>query len=181
MCNANNHLLQYYLSMEQTLILLKPDALQRALAGEIITRFERVGLKIVAAKILKPSKEQYFHHYETIGKMISRRGQEAFDVTLDFMQEGPILAMVLEGIEAVAVVRKMVGTTEPKSAEPGTIRGDFSHISFAYASKNGLSLPNLIHASGDPAEAKLEIAHWFGKDEIFVYESVHDKFTQGKK
>ena len=181
MCNANNHLLQYYVSMEQTLILLKPDALQRALAGEIITRFERVGLKIVAAKILKPSKEQYFHHYETIGKMISRRGQEAFDVTLDFMQEGPILAMVLEGIEAVAVVRKMVGTTEPKSAEPGTIRGDFSHISFAYASKNGLSLPNLIHASGDPAEAKLEIAHWFAKDEIFAYESVHDKFTQGKK
>ena len=167
--------------MEQTLILLKPDALQRALAGEIITRFERVGLKIVAAKVIKPSKEQYFHHYETIGKMISRRGQEAFDVTLEFMQEGPILAIVLEGIESVAVVRKMVGTTEPKTAVPGTIRGDYSHISFAYASENSLSLPNLIHASGDPAEAKLEIAHWFSKDEIFAYETVHDKFTQGKR
>lgn len=167
--------------MEQTLVLLKPDALQRALAGEIITRFERVGLKIVAAKVIKPNKEQYYHHYETIGKMISRRGQEAFDVTLEFMQEGPILAMVLEGIEAVAVVRKMVGTTEPKAAEPGTIRGDFSHISFAYASANNLSLPNLIHASGDPDEAKQEIAHWFSKDEIFAYETVHDKFTQGKK
>ncbi len=167
--------------MEQTLILLKPDALQRALAGEIITRFERVGLKIVAAKIIKPSKEQYFHHYETIGKMISRRGQEAFDVTLDFMQEGPILAMVLEGIEAVEVVRKMVGTTEPKAALPGTIRGDYSHISFTYAHQNALSLPNLIHASGDPKEAKQEIAHWFTKEEIFDYDTVHDKFTQGKK
>ncbi len=167
--------------MEQTLILLKPDALQRALAGEIITRFERVGLKIVAAKILNPSKDQYFHHYETIGKMISRRGQEAFDVTLEFMQEGPVLVMVLEGIEAVAVVRKMVGTTEPKAAQPGTIRGDYSHISFNYASKNGLSLPNLIHASGNPVEAKQEIAHWFNKSEIFAYDTVHDKFTQGKK
>jgi nucleoside-diphosphate kinase len=167
--------------MECTLVLLKPDALQRAIAGEIITRFERVGLKIVAAKIIQPSKDEYFHHYETIGKMISRRGQEAFDVTLEFMQEGPVLAMVLEGIEAVEVVRKMVGTTEPKAAQPGTIRGDYSHISFAYASENGLSLPNLIHASGDSNEAKLEIAHWFKDSEIFDYSTVHDKFTQGRK
>ncbi len=167
--------------MERTLVLLKPDALQRAIAGEIITRFERVGLKIVAAKIIRPTEEEYFHHYETIGKMISRRGQEAFDVTLKFMQEGPVLAMVLEGIEAVQVVRKMVGTTEPKTAQPGTIRGDYSHISFAYASEKGLSLPNLIHASGDSDEAKLEIAHWFKDGEIFDYSTVHDKFTQGRK
>ncbi|HEY4963376.1 MAG TPA: nucleoside-diphosphate kinase [Candidatus Saccharimonadales bacterium] len=163
--------------MERTLIILKPDAMQRGITGEIITRFERVGLKIVAAKVLRPSEEHYFHHYETIGKMISRRGQEAFDVTLKFMQEGPILAMVLEGVEAVSLVRKMVGTTEPKAADPGTIRGDYSHISFEYANNKGLSIPNLIHASGDPAEAKLEIAHWFKKNEIFVYPSVHDKFT----
>ncbi len=167
--------------MERTLILLKPDALQRAIVGEIITRFERVGLKIVAAKVIKPSEEQYYYHYETIGKMISRRGQEAFDVTLSFMQDGPVLAMVLEGIEAVSLVRKMVGTTEPKTAEPGTIRGDFSHISFDYANKNGLSIPNLIHASGDYNEAKQEINHWFKSDEIFEYATVHDKFTQGKK
>ncbi len=164
--------------MERTLILLKPDALQRAIAGEIITRFEKVGLKIVAAKVIKPTEEQYYHHYETIGKMISRRGQDVFDVTLAFMQEGPVLVMVLEGIEAVSLVRKMVGTTEPKMATPGTIRGDFSHISFDYANKNGKSIPNLIHASGDPLEAKQEIAHWFNEDEIFEYETVHDKFTQ---
>lgn len=166
--------------MECTLIILKPDALQRAIAGEIITRFERVGLKIVAAKIVKPSKEEYYHHYETIGKMVSRRGQEAFEVTLEFMLEGPVLVMVLEGIEAVSLVRKMVGETEPKSAQPGTIRGDFSHISFGYANSRGISIPNLIHASGDPEEAKQEIAHWFDEKEIFEYDTVHDKFTQGK-
>ena len=167
--------------MERTLIILKPDALQRAIAGEIISRFEKVGLKIVAAKIVKPTKEEYYHHYETIGKMVSRRGQAAFDVTLEFMQEGPVLAMVLEGIEAVSLVRKMVGETEPKAAEPGTIRGDYSHISFAYANEKGMSIPNLIHASGDPEEAKQEIAHWFKEDELFEYDTVHDKFTQGKR
>lgn len=177
----NSYLLQYFIPMERTLILLKPDALQRAIAGEIITRFERVGLKIVAAKIIQPTEEEYYHHYETIGKMISRRGQEAFDVTLKFMQEGPVMAMVLEGVEAVSLVRKMVGTTEPKAAEPGTIRGDFSHISFSYANEKNLSIPNLIHASGDPEEAKAEIDHWFKKEEIFNYDTVHDKFTQGKK
>jgi len=167
--------------LERTLILLKPDALQRAIVGEIITRFERVGLKIVAAKVVQPSKEQYYYHYETIGKMISRRGQEVFDVTLEFMQEGPVLAMVLEGIEAVSLVRKMVGTTEPKAAAPGTIRGDYSHISFNFANSNGMSIPNLIHASGDLDDATQEIAHWFTKDEVFEYDTVHAKYTQGKK
>ncbi|MHB1864960.1 MAG: nucleoside-diphosphate kinase [Candidatus Saccharimonadales bacterium] len=163
--------------MEQTLIILKPDAMQRGIIGEIITRFERVGLKIVAAKILQPDEEHYYYHYETIGKMISRRGQKAFDVTIDYMQTGPILAMVLEGVEAVSLVRKLIGTTEPKSANPGTIRGDYSHISFDYANSKGLSIPNLIHASGDSEEAKQEIAHWFKEGEIFDYPSVHDKFT----
>lgn len=166
--------------MEQTLILLKPDVLQRGYIGEIITRFERVGLKIVAAKIVHPNKEHYFEHYETIGKMVSRRGQEAFDVTLEYMEIGPVLAIVLEGVSAVSNVRKMVGTTEPKEAQPGTIRGDYAHISFEYANSRGLSIPNLIHASGDPEEAKLEIKHWFKKEEIFDYPSVHDKFTKGK-
>jgi nucleoside-diphosphate kinase len=167
--------------LERTLILLKPDTLQRAIVGEIITRFERVGLKIVAAKVIKPTEEQYYHHYETIGKMISRRGRDVFEVTLAFMQEGPVLAMVLEGIEAISLVRKMVGTTEPKEAFPGTIRGDFSHISFNYANSRGISIPNLIHASGDAADAKREIDHWFKPEEIFEYQTVHDKFTQGKK
>jgi nucleoside-diphosphate kinase len=74
----------------------------------------------------------------------------------------------------------MVGTTEPKSAAPGTIRGDFAHVSFAYANDKSLAIANLIHASGDPAEAEQEIAHWFSKDEIYTYEAVHEKYTQPK-
>ena len=167
--------------MERTLIILKPDALQRGIAGEIITRFERVGLKIVAAKMLQPDNQYYHHHYETIGKMISRRGQHAFDVTLAMMQSGPVLALVLEGVEAVAQVRKMVGTTEPKAAVPGTIRGDYAHISFAHADTQGVGIPNLIHASGDPVEAEQEIGHWFTDAEIFGYETTHQKYTQPLK
>lgn len=164
--------------MERTLIILKPDALQRGIAGEIITRFERVGLKVVGTKMLAPSKEHYHHHYEGISQMISRRGQEAFDVTLEMMMTGPVLAMVLEGVEAVDQVRKMVGTTEPKAAAPGTIRGDYAHVSFAYANDKGLGIANLIHASGDAKEAEQEISHWFKDDEMYTYETTHEKFTQ---
>lgn len=167
--------------MEQTLIILKPDALQRGLAGEIITRFERVGLKVIGTKMLQPDYDHYYTHYEGIGKMISRRGQPAFDVTLEMMQQGPVIAIVLEGINAVEQVRKMVGTTEPKSALPGTIRGDYAHVSFDYANNEGLSIPNLIHASGDVEEAKQEIAHWFSGDELFAYQTVHEKYTLPSK
>ena len=170
-----------FIAMEQTLVVLKPDTLQRGIAGEIITRFERAGLKMVGTKMLAPDKEHYYKHYENIGKMISRRGQKAFDVTLEMMQEGPVLAMVWEGIEAVSLVRKMVGTTEPKAAAPGTIRGDYAHISFGYADAQGVGIPNLVHASGDADEAKEEIRHWFSESELFEYATVHEHFTQAKK
>jgi nucleoside-diphosphate kinase len=166
---------------ERTLIVLKPDAVQRGLVGEILTRFEKVGLKIVGTKMLKPSQDHYFHHYENIGKMISRRGKPVFDATLDMMNSGPVIAIVLEGIEAVSLVRKMVGNTEPKSALPGTVRGDYAHMSYAHGDKNSIGIPNLIHASGDPEEAKAEIAHWFAENELFEYETVHEKFTQTSK
>lgn len=167
--------------MERTLVILKPDAIQRGIVGEIITRFEHVGLKIIAAKMLQPDYDHYYHHYENIGKMISRRGQKAFDVTLAMMQNGPVLAIVLEGVEAVAQVRKMSGTTEPKAALPGTIRGDYAHISFAYADQVAMGIPNLLHASGDVGEAEQEIAHWFAENELFTYEASHEKHTQGVK
>ena len=167
--------------MEKTLVILKPDAIQRGIAGEILSRFEKVGLKIVGTKMLHPSYDHYFHHYEKIGKMISRRGQKAFDVTLSMMNSGPVIAIILEGIDSVSLVRKMVGTTEPKSALPGTIRGDYSHMGFAHADTNGIGIPNLIHASGDPEEAKAEITHWFSESEIFSYETAHEKFTQTRK
>ncbi len=167
--------------MERTLIIIKPDALQRGLMGEIMSRFEKVGLKIVAAKMLQPDVNHYVEHYEGISKMITRRGQKAFDVTMEMMQQGPVIAFILEGVDAVSLVRKMVGATEPKSALPGTIRGDFAHISFRHADDQETAVPNLIHASGDPDEASQEIAHWFSETEIYDYEPVHSKYTQPKK
>jgi nucleoside-diphosphate kinase len=166
-------------TIERTLILLKPDALQRGIAGEIMTRFERVGLKIVGIKMVSPSKEHYHTHYEKISKMITRRGQKAFDVTLDFMSIGPVIAIVLEGIQAVSEVRKMVGATEPKEAQPGTIRGDYAHISFLHADTVNSGIPNLIHASGEPDEAVQEIAHWFSEDEMFDYQHAYESLIRG--
>lgn len=173
-----------FLSMskkERTLIVFKPDAVQRGIVGEILSRFERIGLKIVGTKMLQPGYDHYFHHYEDIGKMISRRGQKVFDVTLEMMNAGPVIAFVLEGIEAVSLVRKMVGTTEPKEALPGTIRGDYAHMSLSYANENGSAVSNIIHASGNQEEAEKEIDYWFSETELFSYRAVHEKFTQGYK
>jgi nucleoside-diphosphate kinase len=167
--------------MERTLVLLKPDAVQRGLVGEVISRFEKVGLKIVGMKMVSPDKDHYHYHYETIGKVISRRGQEVFDMNLDSMMLGPVIAIVLEGIEAADLVRKMVGATEPKSALPGTIRGDFAHMSYGHGDSAKVGIPNIVHASGDANEAKLEIAHWFSGAELFEYPVLHETFTQKGK
>lgn len=165
-------------AIQQTLIIFKPDAIQRGIVGEILTRFERVGLKIVGTKMISPTKDQFFEHYENIGKMVSRRGQTAFDATVNYMLLGPVIAMVLEGIDSVDLVRKMVGTTEPKSANVGTIRGDYSHSSFSYADTVGKSVFNLIHASGNSEEAKQEINYWFSDNELYEYQALHEKFTR---
>lgn len=164
--------------VEKTLVLFKPDAVQRGVVGEILTRFERVGLKIVGTKMIAPDRDHYYKHYEEIGKMVTRRGEETFNITLDLMLEGPVIAMVFEGVEAVALVRKLVGTTEPKSALPGTIRGDYSHMSFGFADTAKKGIPNLIHASGDPEEAEQEIGHWFSDEELFDYGVLNEKFTR---
>ncbi len=165
-------------NVQKTLVVFKPDAVQRGIVGEILSRFERVGLKIVATKMIAPSRDHYHKHYEEIGKMITRRGEHAFSMTLDFMMQGPVIAMVFEGVEAVALVRKIIGPTEPKSADMGTIRGDFSHMSFGYADEESIGVPNLIHASGDPDEAEQEIAHWFADTEIYEYQALHEKYTR---
>lgn len=164
--------------VEKTLVLFKPDAVQRGVVGEILTRFERVGLKIVGTKMIMPTKEHYHKHYEEIGQMITRRGEDTFNITLDLMVTGPVIAMVFEGVEAVQLVRKLVGTTEPKSAQPGTIRGDYSHMSFVYADAEHKGIPNLIHASGDDAEAEKEVAHWFSDSELYDYAALNEKFTR---
>jgi nucleoside-diphosphate kinase len=167
--------------MEQTLIIFKPDAVMRGIVGEIITRFEKAGYKIVAAKMLQPDYDHYFKHYEGIGTLKTRKGDEIFESTLASMLDGPVIAMVLEGVEAVESVRKMVGDTQPKSALPGTIRGDYAHVTYSQASSAGRGVANLIHASADLAEAKKEIAHWFSDSEIVSYTAVHEQFTQPKK
>lgn len=165
-------------SVQRTLVVFKPDAVQRGVVGEILERFERVGLKIVSIKMASPDRDHYDTHYEGIGQLRTRRGEKAFDLALNLMMQGPVIAMVLEGVEAVELVRKLVGPTEPKSAQPGTIRGDYSHMSFGYADEAGVGIPNLIHASGDVDEAVREIAHWFSEDELYDYQATNEKFTR---
>ena len=164
--------------MEQTLIILKPDAIQRGLVGEILARFERAGLKLVAMKMLNASDEHLEGHYEGIGALRTRKGEEVYANTVNLMKMGPVLAGILEGVDAVDNVRKMVGGTEPKGSAPGTIRGDFAHMSYGHADKVGVGIPNLIHASADIDEAKQEIPHWFSKEEISSYKVAHEHFTQ---
>ena len=164
--------------IQRTLILFKPDAVQRGVVGEILTRFERVGLKIIGTKMIAPDQAHYHKHYEEIGQVITRRGQATFDNVMDMMNQGPFIAMVLEGVEAVELVRKLVGSTEPKSSAPGTIRGDYSHMSYGYGDSTNKGIPNLIHASGDTEDAEKEIPHWFSDDELYDYSALHEKFTR---
>lgn len=164
--------------MERTLIVFKPDAVQRGIVGEILSRFERVGLKIVGAKMLSPDYDHFFHHYEGIGTLKTRKGDKIFEDQLASMQEGPVIAMVLEGVEAVELVRKMVGATEPKTAQPGTIRGDYAHVTYGQAATVNRGVANIIHASADKQEAEKEIAHWFSDSEQYEYETVHERYTQ---
>jgi nucleoside-diphosphate kinase len=150
----------------------------RGIAGEIVTRFERAGLKIVAMKMVNPDEKHYHHHYENIGQLISRRGEDVYRRNADFMKTGPVIAIILEGVKAVATVRKMVGETEPHKAQPGTIRGDYAHMTIEHANDKQLGLPNLVHASADSGEAKAEIAHWFEPEEIHEYKTTHQHLTQ---
>lgn len=164
--------------IQRTLVVCKPDAVQRGIVGEILQRFERVGLKIVGMKMVMPDEKLYEKHYEEIGKMITRRGEQTFRYNLAYMMTGPVVALCLEGVEAVPLVRKIVGPTEPKSAEMGTIRGDYSHMSFGYSDAKGTGVPNLVHASGSVEEAKQEVALWFKEDELYDYSDLNEKYTR---
>lgn len=164
--------------MERTLIIFKPDSVMRGIVGEILSRFEKAGFKVVGAKMLRPDYDHFYQHYEGIGTLKTRKGEAIFESQLANMQEGPVIAIVLEGIEAVETVRKMVGSTEPKAAQPGTIRGDYAHMSYSHANAIGRSVSNVIHASADKREAELEISHWFSDSELYDYEAPHERFTQ---
>jgi len=157
--------------IEQTLVLLKPDAVKRGLMGRVISRFEDAGLKVVGSKMVLINEEFGKKHYYDIA---ARRGEKVLQVLLKFMTTGPVMALCLEGVNAVEVVRKLVGGTEPKSALPGTIRGDFAHMSYADADGQNKAIENLIHASGNAEEAKQEIALWFKAEELHSYKTAQE-------
>lgn len=153
-------------------MLLKPDAVQRSIVGEIISRFERAGLKIIGMKMIQPTKELAEKHYTE--EISQRRGAHVREKLMKALIGSTIIAICLEGIHAVEVVRKLVGTTEPKTALPGTIRGDYAHASIAYADLKDKMLMNLVHASGNATEAKSEITVWFKNEELASYKTVNE-------
>ena len=155
--------------IERSLVVIKPDGVERGLVGEIIKRFENAGLKILGIKMVWLDKKFAAEHYK------AHKDKSFFNELVDFITEGPVVAMVLEGVHAVDNVRRLVGSTSPHTAPPGTIRGDFAHISMAYASQMGLGGKNLIHASGNLEEAKEEIKLWFSDKELYTYTTVHEK------
>ena len=190
--------------IEKTLVLLKPDSIQRGLIGQIIDRFEKVGLTIVGMKMIVADKETMDKHYPTdrdsfilnIGnKILENRSKLGTDVktlfgtedprgiglkvqawTVEFMQSGPIVAMVLAGPGAIAQVRKMRGPTLPVFAEAGTILGDFSYDSAIVANLQRRGVRNLVHASGNKEEAEFEVNLWFGSNEIHDYRNIQQQY-----
>lgn len=161
-------------SLERTLVLLKPDAVARGLVGRLIQRFEDAGLKIVGVKMKHMDAAFTKRHYFDLEE---RHGESVYQVTAGFMQEGPVIALAVEGVEAVTNVRRLVGPTYPDQAAPGTIRGDFAHHSKAYTGTTHRAVANLIHASGNAEEAKYEVELWFSHDELFDYQTLAEKYT----
>jgi nucleoside-diphosphate kinase len=183
------------MNMQQTLVLIKPDGVARGNIGEIITRFERIGLKITAMKMILPKSDEADKHYalteewmqgvfnkaktkyESEGQNFPYEDYKAYGTEIknglvEFLKSGPIVAMVLEGEQAVPLVRKLVGATEPMSSPPGTIRGDLSLDSYALSNEQKRPLRNLVHASGTVEEGQDEIKVWFTPEELHNYEHV---------
>lgn len=174
---------------ERTLVLVKHDGVERHLIGEIIKRLERTGLKIIAMKMLHTNDELAKNHYEVSkewatnlfnktketyekqGKKFKFKdamdyGKMIQDWNIKFLKEGRIVAVVLEGPHAIEIARKIVGHTEPRQANPGTIRGDFIYESYNLADSEKRNVRNLVHASGDVKEAEREINLWFNESEL---------------
>lgn len=147
-------------NLERTFMLLKPDAVERAVVGEIISRIESTGLHIFALQMLTPSRSLIEKHYpeEDIGK---RLGLAMRTKLIDYVCSGPCVACIIAGTNSVAIVRKLVGVTDPAAASPGTIRGDLASASLEHCKKRQQVVRNLVHASASPEEAKEEIGLWF--------------------
>lgn len=183
---------------ERTLVIVKPDGVQRSLVGEIIKRFENVGLKMVAIKMAVPEGAMVEAHYTLDPNWRRITGEKRIKAARDkgevppsedplkitavvlkslvnYMTSGPVVMMVWEGAHAAQIVRKITGGTEPLSTDVGTIRGDYVLDSYAMSDTDGRAVRNLIHASGNAAEAEMEIRHWFKENELMKYSSIHEK------
>ena len=183
---------------EQTLVIVKPDGVQRSLIGEIIRRFEQAGLKLAAMKMVLPTAEHIEQHYtldpnwrtvtgEKTIKSYKEKGlippsDDPLVITAKilvnlkkYMTSGPVVAMVWQGAHAVKIVRKITGGTEPLTSDVGTIRGDFVLDSYQISDADGRAVRNLIHASGSTEEAVMEIKHWFAPQEVHKYQLIQEK------
>ncbi len=182
---------------ERTFVAVKPDGVQRGLVGEVIKRFEKVGLKLVAMKMLVPTAEFIEKHYtldpewrrvtgeKTIAgykaKGLTPPTEDPFEVTArvlenlkSFMTSGPVVAMVWEGAHAQKIVKKITGGTEPLTSDVGTIRGDYVMDSYAMSDNDQRAVRNILHCSGSVEEANNEIAHWFKTDDLINYKLVQE-------
>lgn len=181
---------------ERTFVILKPDAIQRGLMGEIIKRFENVGLKMVAMKMMMATEQQCWDHYnkdeawflkkganiiknrEDLGMPVEKEameyGKDIIRALVKFMTAGPIVAIIFEGNQAMGIVKKIVGGTEPLTSEVGTIRGDYTLDSYELSSYDDRAVRNLIHCSDMVEEAEREIKIWFSEEEIFSYRLVSE-------
>ena len=182
---------------ERSLVLLKTDAVQRSLVGEIIKRFEQKGLKIAALKMVMPTEQQLLDHYnkddawylkkgtgivedlQAQGREVEKEpieyGKDIIRTVVHYMTESPVVAIVLEGVGAVSAVTRAVGTTEPATADIGTIRGDFTIDTFSHATYENRAVKNLIHQSESVEEAEREIAIWFTKEELYDYTTAQER------
>lgn len=186
------------LKNEKTFVIIKPDGIQRTLVGEIIRRYERVGLKLVALKLVVPTPELIKKHYTLDPDWTKKAGEKSIKSYKEkgmvppsenavelgekvlgnlvrYMTSGPVVAMVWQGVHAIGIVRKMTGGTEPLSSDVGTIRGDYVLDSYQISDAGGRSLRNLVHASGNEAEAAQEISLWFKPEEVINYRLIQDE------
>ncbi|MEK9186137.1 MAG: nucleoside-diphosphate kinase [Patescibacteria group bacterium] len=152
---------------ERTLVLVKPDGVQRGLIGEVTGRFEKIGLKLIGIKMTVPVKDQVAKHY-------AKMSGPVLEHLKNFMSSGPVVAMVWEGAHAIGIVRKLIGSTEPLSSDVGTIRGDYTIDSYKLADADGRAVRNIVHASGNEEEAEAEVLLWFKKEELINYRLIQE-------
>ncbi|MDD2913051.1 MAG: nucleoside-diphosphate kinase [Candidatus Pacebacteria bacterium] len=182
---------------ERSLVIIKPDGVQRSLVGEIIYRFERVGLKVVALKMVLANEDQCLKHYNKDDAWFKQKGERSVEerknanmpvekpaieygkdivrALVKFMTSGPVVVIILEGNQAVGIVKKIVGGTEPLTSDVGTIRGDLTVDSYDLATLDTRAVRNLIHCSDSPDEAEREIGIWVKENEIINYRHIQSK------